>query len=136
MADLDETLDNIFGTADEPAESTPVAEFNDYSDPAAILENEAYGWAIDVHWVYKHLGDRPNQEKAGGKNGRYVMWKEAHKNPQRFMEQTMPKAMLLLEKAKSKEGGGADEMALLEDQEIKKLETILRRALLEMEATQ
>lgn len=91
--DIDDLLDLALTGATEP-EAT-----RDNFAP----EREGYQWAVDVFWVYEHLGDRISKEKAVS-SGRYAQWKWAQENIDSFVGQLLPKAMGILEKARAKQG--------------------------------
>lgn len=124
---LDKLEEPDFGPVPKPLDNRPV------SDLQRELEQESFGWAADVYWVYRHLGEKPSKVVAGGLNGRYQLWKHARASTQKFIEQMLPKAMLLLEKAKAKQDDGVDAIMEEEGKSIRKLQRILKAAILEAE---
>lgn len=95
----------------------------------AIYEREGNAWALDVFWVYEHLGSRMTRKEAGTA-ARWGLYQFAKKNTENFMGQVLPKAMVLLEKAREK-AGDPDELIIEEKKGINELRRILTAAIAE-----
>lgn len=132
MSDYLDALDNLFAPA-KPAEKPEQPEAQPVA-PTQQLEldivRESYAWAVDVFWVYQRLGQKPSQAAAGGKNGRYALWVEARKDPFKYTNVILPKAMMLLDKARAKEGD-SDEVEAIEAKDIAKMKATLKAAVRE-----
>ncbi len=127
MADaLDGIVDDILSS---PAVSTP--QENESSFDGGTYAREGYAWAVDAYWVYEHLGDRLNKEKAGNP-GRYALWKYAKKETDKFIGQMLPKAMTLLEKARDNTNDDAT-IVQKEHKAVGELRSLLRKAVAESE---
>jgi len=98
-------------------------------DEAPTLTRASYAWALDCDWVWQNLGGKMTRDKAGTP-ARWALWQYAKKDMDKFIQQIMPKAMTLLEKALDKEGD-TDVIIIKERKNIATLKQILSDALIE-----
>lgn len=130
----DDSVDDLLD--EEPAQSAPEtnpASAREIRPEDGEIVREGYQWAIDCFWVYDHLGERMTKAIAGPR--RWAQWQEAKRDTQYFIQQTLPKAMPLLEKARDK--AGTDDVSVREERKgIAELQRICRDAVEEAKAVQ
>ena len=124
MKDLDDLIGNAIPRED--------AEYRQPFSPeeTANIVRVTHRWASDCFWTFEHLGDRMTLAKAGNA-GRWGLWQMAKNDPERFLNQILPKAMSILDRAIDKSGDGEDIIVKAERKNIAELQDILRRAVAE-----
>jgi hypothetical protein len=127
-------LDDLAGEILDDGElvSTPEPEREDPSD--AALDRAGYRWALDVDWVYIHLGDKMTKAKCGTP-ARWALWKAAKEDPEKFVMTVVVKTMPLLEKARERTGD-PDGVIVAEKKSIRELRALLKSAVEEAGAVQ
>ena len=84
---------------------------------------ESLRWAMDVYWVFENHSGRVTKAVAGT-SSRWGLYQYAKKNMDQFMGQLVPKAMVMIEKARAKMGD-PDEIVVEEKKGIADLKRIL-----------
>jgi hypothetical protein len=124
-----EPLD-LIGDAEGTISPPPPAPAHDPNTIRSIYERESYAWALDVFFVYEHLGTTAKAAKATKEftAARRALLQHSKDDMNNFMGQLLPKAMQLLEKANEK-NGDLDTVVAEEKKEINKLRQTLRAAI-------
>lgn len=97
-------------------------------DDVAELEQESLSWARDVYAVRDLIGEgRPTKAKAGSAF-RYALWKRAEADLDRFVDYTLPKAMVIYDRHMAKNVDDTT-MEKHEEKAVAELERILKGAI-------
>lgn len=119
---LDDALESLTTPKVATTEST-------LPEPTSGTHREGYVWMQDCFWVYENLGSKITRAKSGTP-ARWALFQMAKKDTGYFMMQILPKALLLLEKAREK-GADGDMVVKEEEKEIRSLQKLLKEAVKE-----